>query len=273
MSEFITDNGILPGVKPVLEALETRPESVIQVFCRKGQYKNEIKKIVELCSLSHIPVKFVEPERLARMASSHGDSPVTHQGVVARLVEKEFCPLDKLLAEAPAAPLPLLLALDQVLDTGNLGALARTMYALGGSGIIVPTHNSALPGSAAMRASAGALRLLPLARVVNLAKALDFAEESGFYIYGTGCGANFPALNASGKKYPSCIDVFELSIDFPAIIVLGSENRGIRPAVAKRCQQFLHIPMARKFDSLNVAQTGAILIGLCAANLFNKKNL
>lgn len=271
MSDHTTDTGLLPGLKPVLEALEARPESIIQIFLRKGQYKNEIKKIVELCSQRHIPVKFVEPDRLARMASSHGDAPVSHQGVVARVVEKEFCPLEKLLADVPGSPLPLLLALDQVQDTGNLGALARTMYALGGAGIIVPTHNSALPGPAAMRASAGALRLLPLARVVNLANALDFAEEKGFYIYGTGC--DFSPQSGSSKKNASCIDVFENSIEFPAIIVLGSENKGIRPVVAKRCSQFLRIPMARKFDSLNVAQTGAILIGLCAATFFHKRNL
>ena len=90
-----------------------------------------------------------------------------------------------------------------------------------------------------------------LARVTNLAHALDEAEEAGFSIYGAGCG-------------PDAADAFEHAMQLPAVLVLGNEDKGLRPGVAKRCGRMLRIPLARKFDSLNVAQAGAILLGLAA---------
>lgn len=266
------DSDILPGLKPVLETLSSKPEKIVQVFCKKGLYKTETRQIADLCSRHNIPIKYVELAILQRLCSKHAskNTPVSHQGVVARIIEKEFCSLEQLLEKTKNSPLPLILALDQVQDMGNLGTLARTLYALGGGGIILPNHSSALPGPAAMRASAGALQELALARVPNIANALDFAEETGFVIYGTGC-ANSSGF--SGKKTAAVssemINAFTMPIELPAIIILGNENRGIRPHIVKRCKYFLHIPMPRKFDSLNVAQTGAILTGLCAAQNYN----
>ena len=143
------------------------------------------------------------------------------------------------------------LILDALQDPGNVGTLCRTLYALGGAGVILPRHNSAYLGPAAHRAAAGALERLPVARVTNLAHALDEAEEAGFSIYGAGCG-------------PDAADAFEHAMQLPAVLVLGNEDKGLRPGVAKRCGRMLRIPLARKFDSLNVAQAGAILLGLAA---------
>lgn len=265
------ETGMLPGLKPVLEALAARPESVMQVFCKKGLYKAETRQIADICAQKHIPLKFVEPAVLLKLCSSRGHAKVAHQGVVARIIEKQFCTPEDLFAKTFEAPLQLVFALDQVQDTGNLGSLARTLYALGGAGMILPKHNSALPGPAAMRASAGALGELPLARVTNLATALDLAEETGLTVYGTGC-QDSSALSdnkKTGAGNKICVNAFASNIILPAVIVLGNENKGIRPVVAKRCQQFIHIPMARSFDSLNVAQTGAILAGICAAQNYN----
>ena len=85
----------------------------------------------------------------------------------------------------------------------------------------------------------------------QLAHALDEAEEAGFSIYGAGCG-------------PDAADAVEHAMQLPAVLVLGNEDKGLRPGVAKRCGRMLRIPLARKFDSLNVAQAGAILLGLAA---------
>ena len=110
--------------------------------------------------------------------------------------------------------------------------------------------------------------LLP---VTNLATALDLAEESGLTIYGTGCQPSFSAstVKKTGKWDNKYVNAFTATFILPAVIVLGNENKGIRPVVAKRCQHFIHIPMARDFDSLNVAQTGAIITGICAAQNYN----
>ncbi|MDR0466191.1 MAG: RNA methyltransferase, partial [Deltaproteobacteria bacterium] len=147
--------------------------------------------------------------------------------------------------------LPLILALDQIQDTGNIGALARSLYALGGTGLIVPRHNGAYLGPGAMRASAGALNDLPVCKAANLGRALEEAREAGVRVYGAALapdGAN--ALTAAMRT--------------PAVLVLGNEQKGIRPGVVKHCDELLHIPMQRGFDSLNVAQAGAMLLACFA---------
>ena len=135
-----------------------------------------------------------------------------------------------------------------------MGTLCRTLYALGGAGLLLPRHNSAYLGPAARRAAAGALEHLPVAQVTNLAHALDSAEEAGLTIYGAG-----------GSPGPNSLNAFADNMRLPAVLVLGNEDKGLRPGVAKRCAHMLRIPLARPFDSLNVAQAGAVLLGLAAA--------
>ena len=172
----------------------------------------------QLCRQSGVRFSLVDQaalDRLCREAAQQNGSeaaPLNHQGVVARLTATDFRDLADVLRAASEAPLPLVVALDQVQDPGNVGTLCRTLYALGGAGVILPRHNSAYLGPAAHRAA----------------------------------------------------DAFEHAMQLPAVLVLGNEDKGLRPGVAKRCGRMLRIPLARRFDSLNVAQAGAILLGLAA---------
>ena len=247
---------LLPGIKPVLELLAATPGRVSQVFCRKGLNSADAAEVRRLCGLHGIRCAAVDAATLDRLCGRpRGGRGVAHQGVAARLAATEFTSFEQLLHSVPKAPLPLLLALDQVQDPGNVGTLCRTLYALGGAGLILPRHNSAYLGPAARRTAAGALERLPVAQVTNLAHALDSAEEAGLAVYGTGDGA--------GRTVTA--DAFTTPLTLPAVLVLGNEDKGLRPGVAKRCGTMLTIPFARQFDSLNVAQAGAILIGLAAA--------
>lgn len=231
---------LLPGLKPVLEYLETSPQNVDAVYLRAGKSGFAIQRILEMCRKSGIRFMFLDGAALERMYAGN------HQGVIARLCAVPSIALEDVLKAVNSAPLPLILALDQVQDPGNLGTLARTFYAMGGAGIIVPRHNSAYIGNAAARSSAGALARLPVARVVNMSRALEQAETLGYTIYAAG-------------KTATALDAFEASLRLPAVLVLGNEEQGIRPGVARRCSETIFIPMAREFDSLNVAQAGAIL--------------
>ena len=251
----ILDNPLLPGIKPVLELLQSSPERVDSVLCRKGARSREIQEIQDLCRQRHIHFSLVDNAALDRMCRSNKGSPAHHQGVVARLAGVSAVSPDELFESALQAPLPLVIALDQVKDPGNVGTLARTMYALGAAGLLLPEHNSAYLGPAALRSSAGALSRLPVAHAVNLARALDDAEERGFTIYGSGQSQSAPTLNP-----------YVEGLQLPAVLVLGSEEKGLRPGVAKRCSMWLNIPFARTFDSLNVAQAGGILLALAQAN-------
>ncbi|MFT4302330.1 MAG: TrmH family RNA methyltransferase [Desulfovibrio sp.] len=255
------DAPLLPGLKPVLELLSSDPQRIDCVFCKKGLRGPEAREMQDLCRKNDVRFTLVDQpvlDRLCRPASGGsreaGRDAVGHQGVVARLSVTSFCELEDIFATVEQAPLPIILALDQVQDPGNVGTLCRTLYALGGAGIILPRHNSAYLGPAARRAAAGALEHLPVARVTNLGHALDSAEEAGLTIYGAGGQAGSGSLDAFAE--PMCL---------PAVLVLGNEDKGLRPGVAKRCAHMMRIPLARSFDSLNVAQAGGILLGLAAA--------
>lgn len=247
----------LPGLKPVLEALETIPKRIDLVLLRKGLENREIHKIVALCQQHGIKLSRVDSEVLdSHLRRDNAHKQNTHQGVLARLSQSQYVDLQTLKNNLTTVPLPLILALDQVQDPGNLGALARTLYTLGGAGLLVPLHNTAALGIQAHRSAAGALEKLPVCRQVNLGHALDDLEESGLTIYGT------------SQNKTQAQNAFKTEIVFPSVLVLGNEAKGIRPFVAKRCHFHLYIPQARQFDSFNVAQAGAILLGLAAAQRF-----
>lgn len=247
-----TDQPVLPGLKPVLELLASDPARIDTVFIRRGRRTPDTDRLMDLCREMRVRFSLVEGQVLDKLYAGG------HQGVVARLFEAGYVELDDLLRDAPDAPLPLIIALDQVQDPGNAGTLARSLYALGGAGLIVPRHNAAYLGAGAHRAAAGALEKLPVARVANLARALDEAAEAGYAIYGAMCGEG-------------SVNAFTATLRTPCVLVLGNEDKGIRPNVAKRCDTLLHIPMLRDFDSFNVAQAGALLLGCFAAPLLRDR--
>lgn len=242
----------LPGRKPVLELLASAPTSIARIYHSQSRPGAENHRLLELCHKWHIPLEEVTSGRLVDLCGPH----VAHQGVVALIVDTPQLSLTSLLDSAASAPLPLLIALDQVRDPGNLGAIARSAWAMGCAGLLLPRHNSAGFAPAAFKTSAGALSQLPVSICVNLARALDECEEHGFSIYGA-------AASAQGNN------AFTMRWHLPAVLVMGSEGSGIRPGVLKRCQALAAIPMERPFNSLNVAQAAAMLIALCAAQQHN----
>lgn len=239
----------LPGLKPVLELLDHDPGRITQILLSQRRKGHEMETLRQLCHCHSIPLLEVPPQRLGQLCGEH----VAHQGVVALLREIATVSLQDILLALDTAPLPLLLALDQVLDPGNVGAICRSAWAMGCAGLLVPLHNSASLGPTAYKASAGTLASLPICQCANLARALDTCEEQGLAIYGAAArGDNLNAL--------------QMSWQLPAVLVLGNEEKGIRPGVSKRCQQFVAIPMARAIDSLNVAQAAGMLLALCAVH-------
>lgn len=248
----VGEGALLPGRKPVLETLEAAPERVELVFVQRGLHGKDLDRVLDLCRERRVRFKLTDRAELDRLVRGN------HQGVAARLAACPSLDLDDLLAGVKDAPLPLILALDQVQDPGNAGALARSLYALGGAGIVLPRDHSVHLGPAAMKASAGALARLPVARVVNLSRALEACDEAGLRIYCARAGEG--AANA-----------FDAALDMPAVLVLGNEEKGVRPGVEKRCHGALALPLARGFDSLGVAQAGAMLMALFARQA--RKNL
>ncbi|MDR2604318.1 MAG: 23S rRNA (guanosine(2251)-2'-O)-methyltransferase RlmB [Desulfovibrio sp.] len=247
---------ILPGRKAVAEILRTSPERVDAVFVRKGRRTPETEEIADLCRAAGLRFSFLDTRAFARVYAGPCG------GVAARLFTPGFTDVESLLLSVPDAPLPLALMPAHLQDPGNAGAIARTLYAMGGAGMIIPKHNGVYLGAAAARIASGALDKLPVAKVANLGRALDRAEELGLTVYGA---ASSPEPRATNGLAAPVLDALRCALRLPALLVLGGENSGVPAGLEKRCRFLLHIPMARAFNSLNAAQAAAVIISRFAA--------
>jgi 23S rRNA (guanosine2251-2'-O)-methyltransferase len=165
-----------------------------------------------------------------------------HQGVVAEVDPYPYADPDALLK----APDALAIALDQIQDPRNLGAVCRSAGAAGASGVAIPSRRSATVTAAACKASAGAVEHLQVARVGNLADWLARAKDAGAWIYGAESGAEAPyaQVDLTGK----------------VVLVLGGEGKGLRRRVAESCDLLVSIPIRGRVDSLNVSAAAAVLL-------------
>jgi 23S rRNA (guanosine2251-2'-O)-methyltransferase len=165
-----------------------------------------------------------------------------HQGIVAEVEPYPYADPADLLAPQDA----LVVALDQVQDPQNVGAVVRSAEGAGATGVVIPEHGGALVTPAVCRASAGAVEHLSIARTRNLADFLAGAKRAGAWVYGAEAGAETP--------------YWEPDYDGRVVIVLGSEGKGLRPRVRKSCDAFVGLPLRGKVGSLNVGATAAVLL-------------
>ena len=176
-------------------------------------------------------------DEIAQRAGSEG-----HQGVCADVEEYRYADAAALLAVSD----PVLVALDEVTDPQNLGAVARTAECTGATGLILPERRSAEVTPAVCKASAGAVEHLPIAQVRNLADFLADAKAADCWTYGAAADARtgYRAVDWRGG----------------VVLVLGAEGRGLRPRVAAACDGLVALPMRGRIDSLNVSATAAVLL-------------
>jgi 23S rRNA (guanosine2251-2'-O)-methyltransferase len=165
-----------------------------------------------------------------------------HQGVVAEVDPYPYADPGRILRTKDA----LVVALDQVQDPRNLGAVARSAEAAGAAGLIIPERRSAEVTAVACKASAGAVEHLDIARVRNLADWLAEAKEGGFWIWGADAGA---------AQTPWGVD-----LSGPTVLVLGGEGKGLRPRVSTSCDGLVGLPQRGKVGSLNVSAAAVALL-------------
>ncbi len=180
----------------------------------------------------------VAPGDLEAVCGSNG-----HQGVCAEVSDYRYAEPSTTLRKGSD---PLVVALDEVTDPQNLGAICRTAEAAGATGVVIPRHRSAEVTPAVCKASAGAVEHLAIARVRNLADFLAEAKDAGCWCYGADSEARvaYDAPDFSGG----------------VVVVLGSEGRGLRPRVAAACDELLAIPQRGRVGSLNVSAATAVLL-------------
>ncbi len=179
----------------------------------------------------------LEPDELTRLAGSPD-----HQGAVAEVEPYPYSDPAALL-DSPEA---LVIALDQVQDPRNLGAVCRSAEAAGAAGAVICARRAAAITAAACKASAGAVEHLAVARVTNLADWLALAKDAGAWIYGADAQASGPYT--------------ETDLTGKLVLVLGSEGRGLRPRVAASCDALVSIPVAGRVASLNVSAAATALL-------------
>ena len=228
------------GRNPVLALLRSGGRRADEVAVLAGA-RGPLSEVVALARRAGIKVSYRTRDQLTAIAGT-GD----HQGVVARVAAAEYSDLEDLLGvPARRRQVPFFLALDQVQDPRNLGALLRTADAFGVHGVVVPKHHAVGLTEAAARTAMGALEFVGVARETNLVTSLEKIKESGIWVYGA---------VAEGGLPPWSVD-----LTGPLCLVLGSEGEGLRPLVARACDVLLSIPMRGRIGSLNVAAAGAAL--------------
>ena len=176
-------------------------------------------------------------EEIARRAGSDA-----HQGVCAEVDPYPYADASGFLAQ----PAPLIVALDEVTDPQNLGAVCRTAEAVGATGVVLPERRSAEVTAAVCRASAGAVEHLAVARVRNLADFLADAKAAACWCYGAAAGAR---TRYDAPDYRGGV-----------VLVLGAEGRGLRPRVAAACDDLVALPLRGRVASLNVSAAAAALL-------------
>ncbi|HET7122267.1 MAG TPA: 23S rRNA (guanosine(2251)-2'-O)-methyltransferase RlmB [Solirubrobacterales bacterium] len=165
-----------------------------------------------------------------------------HQGVVAEVDPYPYGDARGLLRKEGA----LLVALDQVQDPRNLGAVCRSAEFAGAAGVVVPERRAAAITPVACKASAGAVEHIEIAHVRNLADWLAEAKQAGFWIWGA---------DAAAEQTP-----WQADLTGPTVIVLGGEGKGLRPRVAASCDGLLALPRRGQVDSLNVSAAATALL-------------
>jgi 23S rRNA (guanosine2251-2'-O)-methyltransferase len=224
------------GLNPVLEALRAGRVRVVRVSSRGD---DRMRSVLDRAREQGVRVERVDSAALDRDARGG-----VHQGIVADVRDPEPCSVEDLVFGASAAP--LIVVLDGVEDPHNVGAILRTVDAVGGDGVVRQSRRAAPLDAAAAKASAGAVAWVRVAEVVNIARTLEELKALNIWTVGLAGDA------------PQTYDAVDLTL--PTAIVLGAEGVGLRRLVRERCDLTVSIPMAGHVESLNVSVAAGVVL-------------
>lgn len=230
---------LICGINPVLEALTAGTRHFDRLLVVKGIRNQRVSEAVARATQMGVPLRFEARETLDRMAGG-----LPHQGVIAVVSPKPVMPVEDLLREAHDPG--LVVVLDGVEDPRNLGAILRSAEAAGADGVLLPDRHNAGLSETVSRASAGALEHVKVARIGNVAQAIESLKARGFWVVG---------FDAEGRERWDAVD-YKRSV----AVVLGGEGKGMRRLVRERCDHVVSLPLFGHVTSLNVSVVAGIAL-------------
>lgn len=243
-------SSLVIGRNAVIEALRTG-QQLDRIYLDTRATGEEISEIKRAAAQNGVPVNYVPAVKL------NSFNVTNHDGCVAQIAKVQYQNLQDVISLViENGEAPLLLMLDGITDIRNIGGITRTALCCGVHAIIIPDKGVGALNEDAILTSAGALETIPVCRVNSLMKAVDELHLNGIKVFASEMTAQ--------KNVADCI------YKEPCAIVMGSEEKGIYPALMKICDEKIKIPMAGDFESLNVSvATGIILYEIMKQRMAN----
>ena len=229
------DINLIYGKNPVIEAI--RAKKALKVFV-VNNFNDQ--KILSLIKDNHLNMVMISPLEMEKMCDG------VHQGVAAELKPYQLVSLEEVIAKAKKKEKKIIVILDNISDPHNLGAIMRSADVFEASGIVIPKHNSVTLNATVAKTSAGAINYVPVAAVNNLNQAIKTLKDEGYWVVSTDGSAE---LSYSSIKY-----------DFPVVVVIGSEGKGVSQLVLKNSDYIVKIPQHGHVNSLNASVAAGILL-------------
>lgn len=226
------DNQIF-GIRAIIEAIEAGKD-IDKVFIQKDANGDLMSELLKVLKKNNINFSYVPIEKLDRLTRKN------HQGAIASIAPIAFVSLESLIEGVlEKKEKPLFLVLDQISDARNFGAIIRTAACCGADGIIVSKNGAAPVNGDTVKTSAGAVFNIPICKV-------DHIKDAVFYLQGSG-------VITLGATEKATKEIYDVDLNVPVAIIMGSEDRGINPSVLKIIDEQAKLPMFSTIDSLNVS--------------------
>jgi 23S rRNA (guanosine2251-2'-O)-methyltransferase len=242
-------NSLIVGRNALTEAIQSG-KTLDRIYISNKIHNDSIRDIKSLASQNNIPINYVPVEKLNSFNIEN------HEGLIALISKIHYQELQEVISwVVEKGEVPLFLILDGITDIRNIGGIARTAFCTGVQAIIIPDKGVGALNEDAILTSAGALEKIAICRVNSLMKAVDELHLNGIKVF---------ASEMTAQK-----NLFDIDFKEPVAIIMGSEEKGIYPALMKICDEKFKIPMAGEFESLNVSvATGMILYETMKQRLF-----
>lgn len=236
----VKKSSLIIGRQPLVEALQSG-RGVDKILLQKNVVGETAAAIRKLAKDHNVPVQVVPIEKLNSISRAN------HQGVIAFAALVQYMDLQQVIDHVVGeGQTPLFVLLDGVTDVRNIGAIARTALCCGAQALIIPDKGVGALNEEALKSSAGALQQIHVVRVNSLMKAVDDLHMNGIKVF---------ASEMTAKAELDKLDWKE-----PAAVVMGSEDKGVYPALMKICDETFRIPMAGSFESLNVSVAAGMIL-------------